>query len=240
MQPNLLWTPCSGAVVMSEKALVVLSGGQDSTTCLYWAIDRFGAQNVSSVTFDYGQRHRIELSAASEIAKFVKVPNVTLPIDTFAALGGDALTDSQIAVASGVDEESGLPNTFVPGRNLIFLTFAAAYAYQHGIAHLVTGVAQTDYSGYPDCREETMRSLQTALQNGMDSEIQIHAPLMHLSKKETVQMAEALGALPAMAMTHTCYNGVRPPCGTCPACELRAKGFAEAGIDDPLTSRLPG
>jgi len=240
MQPNLLWTPCSGAVVMSEKALVVLSGGQDSTTCLYWAIDRFGAQNVSSVTFDYGQRHRIELSAASEIAKFVKVPNVMLPIDTFAALGGDALTDSQIAVASGVDEESGLPNTFVPGRNLIFLTFAAAYAYQHGIAHLVTGVAQTDYSGYPDCREETMRSLQTALQNGMDSEIQIHAPLMHLSKKETVQMAEALGALPAMAMTHTCYNGVRPPCGTCPACELRAKGFAEAGIDDPLTSRLPG
>ena len=240
MQPNLLWTPCSGAVVMSEEALVVLSGGQDSTTCLYWAIDRFGAQNVSSVTFDYGQRHRIELSAAIEIAKFVKVPNVMLPIDTFAALGGDALTDSQIAVASGVDEESGLPNTFVPGRNLIFLTFAAAYAYQHGIAHLVTGVAQTDYSGYPDCREETMRSLQTALQNGMDSEIQIHAPLMHLSKKETVQMAEALGALPAMAMTHTCYNGVRPPCGTCPACELRAKGFAEAGIDDPLTSRLPG
>jgi len=240
MQPNLLWTHCSGAVVMSDKALVVLSGGQDSTTCLYWAIERFGTQNVSSVTFDYGQRHRIELSAASEIAKFVKVPNVTLPIDTFAALGGDALTDSQIAVSSGVDEESGLPNTFVPGRNLIFLTFAAAYAYQHGIAHLVTGVAQTDYSGYPDCREETMRSLQTALQNGMDSDIQIHAPLMHLSKKETVQMAEALGALPAMAMTHTCYNGVRPPCGTCPACELRAKGFEEAGIDDPLTSRLPG
>jgi len=221
---------------MSDKALVVLSGGQDSTTCLYWAIERFGLENVSSLTFDYGQRHRIELSAASEIAEFVAVPNVMLPIDTFAALGGDALTDSQIAVAGGVDEESGLPNTFVPGRNLIFLTFAAAYAYQHGIAHLVTGVAQTDYSGYPDCREETMRSLQTALQNGMDSEIQIHTPLMHLSKKETVQMADDLGALPAMALTHTCYNGVRPPCGDCPACELRAKGFAEAGIDDPLIS----
>jgi 7-cyano-7-deazaguanine synthase len=143
-------------------------------------------------------------------------------------------------VSGGVDEESGLPNTFVPGRNLIFLTFAAAYAYQHGIAHLVTGVAQTDYSGYPDCREETMRSLQTALQNGMDSDIQIHSPLMHLSKKATVQLAEALGALPAMALTHTCYNGVRPPCGSCPACELRAKGFEEAGIDDPLTSRSPG
>jgi len=220
---------------MTERVLVVLSGGQDSTTCLYWAIDRFGLENVSSVTFDYGQRHRFELACASEIADFAKVANVILPIDTFAALGGDALTDSAIAVASGLDEESGLPNTFVPGRNLIFLTFAAAYAYQRGISHLVTGVAQTDYSGYPDCREETMRSLQTTLQNGMDSAIQIHTPLMHLSKKATVLLAEELGALPAMAMTHTCYNGVRPPCGTCPACELRAKGFEEAGIDDPLT-----
>lgn len=234
MQRNPLWMPCSAAVLMTEQVLVVLSGGQDSTTCLYWAIDRFGVENVSSVTFDYGQRHRLELACASEIADFVKVPNVILPIDTFAALGGDALTDSCIAVASAVDEESGLPNTFVPGRNLIFLTFAAAYAYQRGISHLVTGVAQTDYSGYPDCREETLRSLQTTLRNGMDSEIQIHTPLMHLSKKETVLMAEKLGALPALAMTHTCYEGVRPPCGACPACQLRAKGFEEAGIDDPL------
>jgi len=221
---------------MTDKALVVLSGGQDSTTCLYWAIDRFGLDNVSSVTFDYGQRHRIELACASEIADFAGVANVILPIDTFAALGGDALTDPQIAVASEMDQKSGLPNTFVPGRNLIFLTFAAAYAYQRGISHLVTGVAQTDYSGYPDCREETLRSLQTTIQNGMDSDIQIHTPLMHLSKKQTVQLADGLGALPAMAMTHTCYNGVRPPCGACPACELRAKGFEEAGIDDPLTS----
>jgi 7-cyano-7-deazaguanine synthase len=98
-------------------------------------------------------------------------------------------------------------------------------------------VAQTDYSGYPDCREETIQSLQTALQNGMDSDIQIHAPLMHFSKKATVQLADELCALPAMALTHTCYNGVRPPCGACPACELRAKGFEEAGLDDPLTSR---
>ena len=219
---------------MTDKALVVLSGGQDSTTCLYWAIDRFGLENVSSVTFDYGQRHRIELACASKIADFTKVANVILPIDTFAVLGGDALTDSQITVASGMDEESGLPNTFVPGRNLIFLTFAAAYAYPRGISHLVTGVAQTDYSGYPDCREETIRSLQTTLRFGMDSDIQIHTPLMHLSKKQTVELANDLGALPAMAMTHTCYNGVRPPCGACPACELRAKGFEEAGIDDPL------
>ena len=219
---------------MNAKALVVLSGGQDSTTCLYWAIDKFGRENVSSVTFDYGQRHRIELTSAAEIADFTGVPNVILPIDTFAALGGDALTATDIAVESTLDEDSGLPNTFVPGRNLIFLTFAAAFAYQRNIAHLVTGVAQTDYSGYPDCREETMKSLQTAIQQGMESELQIHTPLMHLSKKETVELAQVLGALPAMAMTHTCYNGERPPCGQCAACELRAKGFAEAGVADPL------
>jgi len=220
---------------MSDKALVVLSGGQDSTTCLYWAIDRFGIEKVTSVTFDYGQRHHVELECAREIADFAGVPNVILPIDTFAALGGDALTDPGIEVANESAEGSGLPNTFVPGRNLIFLTFAAAYAYQRGITHLVTGVAQTDYSGYPDCREETMQSLQTALRNGMESEIRIHTPLMHLSKKATVQLAVELGALPAMAMTHTCYNGKRPPCGACPACELRAKGFEEAGVVDPLT-----
>jgi 7-cyano-7-deazaguanine synthase len=219
---------------MIDRALVVLSGGQDSTTCLYWAMDQFGVENVSSVTFDYGQRHRIELSCASEIAGFAKVPNVILPIDTFAALGGDALTDTDIAVATETDEDSGLPNTFVPGRNLIFLTFAAAFAYQRGITHLVTGVAETDYSGYPDCREETMQSLQATLRFGMESEIQIHTPLMHLSKKATVQLAQKLGAMPAMAMTHTCYNGERPPCGACPACILRAKGFEDAGVDDPL------
>ncbi len=222
---------------MDDKALVVLSGGQDSTTCLYWAIDRFGLENVASVTFDYGQRHCIELDCAREVAEFAKVANVILPIDTFAALGGDALTDANIEVEIGASENTGLPNTFVPGRNLIFLTFAAAFAYQRGITHLVTGVAQTDYSGYPDCREEAVMSLQTALQKGMESDVQIHAPLMHLSKMETVRMAQALGALSAMSLTHTCYEGTRPPCGICPACELRAKGFDEAGIEDPLTSR---
>jgi 7-cyano-7-deazaguanine synthase len=219
---------------MNDKALVVLSGGQDSTTCLYWAIERFGLGQVSSVTFDYGQRHRIELDCAKAIAEFAGVGNLILPIDTFAALGGSALTESDIAVRAEVNEESGLPNTFVPGRNLIFLTFAAALAYQRGIAHLVTGVAQTDYSGYPDCREETLCLLQKTLQKGMESPVQIHTPLMHLSKKATVELAQALGALPAMALTHTCYNGERPPCGNCAACKLRAKGFAEAGIADPL------
>lgn len=217
-----------------EKALVVLSGGQDSTTCLYWAIDRFGPDAVDTLTFDYGQRHRIELDCAAKIAAFVGVPGRCLPIDTFSALGGDALTDPDIGVANEVETETGLPNTFVPGRNLVFLTYAAAYAYQRDIGHLVTGVAQTDYSGYPDCREDTIMALQHALRLGMESDVTIHTPLMHLTKKETVELARDLGALPAMAFTHTCYNGERPPCGSCAACELRARGFAEAGIIDPL------
>lgn len=226
-----------GFKAMMDQALVVLSGGQDSTTCLYWAIKKFGIECVSSVTFDYGQRHRIELDCAQEIAAFAGVPNVVLPIDTFAALGGNALTDASVDVETQIDAETDLPNTFVPGRNLIFLTFAAAFAYQRGIANLVTGVAQTDYSGYPDCRAETMTALQSALRAGMESDIRIHTPLMQLSKQETVELARELGALPALAMTHTCYNGERPPCGHCPACELRAKGFADAGVTDPLIFR---
>ncbi len=222
---------------MQAKALVVLSGGQDSTTCLYWAIKNFGAANVCSITFDYGQRHRIELDCARDVAAFAGVENTVLPINTFSAIGGDALTDSGIAVSSDVSADNGLPNTFVPGRNLIFLTYAAAFAYRRDIENIVTGVAQTDYSGYPDCREETMRALQAALNLGMESELRIHTPLMHLSKCETVELASELGALPAMALTHTCYNGERPPCGQCPACELRARGFAEAGIDDPLVNK---
>ena len=218
----------------SNRALVVLSGGQDSTTCLYWAIKRFGLDRVESLTFDYGQRHRIELECAARVAAYAGVPNTCLPIDTFTALGGNALTDADVAVAGGVDEATGLPNTFVPGRNLIFLTFAAAYAYRRGITEVITGVAQTDYSGYPDCREGTITALQHTLRLGMEFDVTLHTPLMHLSKRETVELARDLGGLPAMAYTHTCYNGERPPCGRCPACELRAKGFAEAGIEDPL------
>jgi len=215
---------------------VLLSGGQDSTTCLYWAIDRFGRDAVSTISFDYGQRHFIELDCAEAVATQAAVPHLCLPIDTLAALGGDALTDPDIGVESGIDESSGLPNTFVPGRNLIFLTYAAAHAYRNRIANLVTGVAETDYSGYPDCRQETIDALQRAIQLGMESDVQIHTPLMHLSKRQTVELARDLGALDAMALTHTCYNGERPPCGACPACVLRAKGFAEAGVEDPLVS----
>ena len=217
-----------------QRALVVLSGGQDSTTCLYWAIERFGKAAVSSITFDYGQKHRIELECARNVAANAGVPNVCLPIDTFAALGGDALTDASVAVSDDVDKSTDLPVTFVAGRNLIFLTFAAAWAYRHDTQHLVTGVAQTDYSGYPDCREETIEALQKSISLGMDREFTIHTPLMHRSKKETVELAVRLGALDAMALTHTCYNGRRPPCGECQACRLRAKGFADAGVRDPL------
>jgi 7-cyano-7-deazaguanine synthase len=223
-----------GVDVLNTQALVVLSGGQDSTTCLYWALDKFGPSAVEAITFDYGQRHRVELGCAARVAEFAGVSHTEMPIDTFAALGGNALTDQNIGVQKDADIETDLPNTFVPGRNIVFLTFAAAYAWQRNIEHLVTGVAQTDYSGYPDCREETIEALQLTIRLGMASNIVIHTPLMSLSKKETVLLARDLGALEAMALTHTCYEGRRPPCGECPACILRARGFNEAGIEDPL------
>lgn len=223
----------------AEKALVVLSGGQDSTTCLFWAIDRFGRKSVETLTFDYGQRHRIELVAAGEVAKYANVPNTVLPIDTFGKIGGSALTDDSVQVpqtASGAASSDELPATFVPGRNLIFLTFAAAYAWRHDIDNLVTGVAQTDYSGYPDCRRATIDALEETIALGFERRMTIHTPLMHLSKKETVLLAKELSAVDALGLTHTCYNGSRPPCGECAGCILRARGFAEAGIPDPLTA----
>lgn len=219
---------------MTEHALVLLSGGQDSTTCLYWALDRFGREAVRTLSFDYGQRHRVELACAGDIAAHAGVPHEILTVDTLRQLGGNALTDAGLAITPGA--AGGLPNTFVPGRNLIFLIYAAAFAWQRGIRHLVTGVAQTDYSGYPDCREQTIVALVKALELGMDFDFELHTPLMHRSKKETVLLARDLRALDAMALTHTCYEGSRPPCGRCPACELRAKGFAEAGIADPLVA----
>ena len=221
----------------SNKVLVVLSGGQDSTTCLFWAIQKFGQQNVSTVTFDYGQRHKVELDCAAKIAGLAQIPHKMLPINTFSAIGGDALTDDDVDVPETAPDGE-LPITFVPGRNLIFLTFAAAHAYQSGIGNLVTGVAQTDYSGYPDCRDETLRALEKSIQLGMEYEIKLHTPLMFMTKAETVKLAQEAGAMEAMAYSHTCYRGEQPPCGRCPACELRAKGFAEAGISDPLVERF--
>lgn len=217
---------------MPEKALVVLSGGQDSTTCLWWAMHRFGREHVEAITFDYGQRHRIELDCAAEVAAAAGIRQTVLPIDTFAALGGNALTDARIGFTDAPNND--LPATFVPGRNLVFLTFAAAYAWPRDIAHLVAGVAQTDYSGYPDCRQETIAALARALALGMERKFTIHTPLMNLTKRETVLLAQELGAMEAMALTHSCYAGLRPPCGRCQACVLRARGFAEAGLSDPL------
>jgi 7-cyano-7-deazaguanine synthase len=220
---------------VNQKALVILSGGQDSTTCVFWAIDRFGRNSVETLTFDYGQRHRIELAAATAVARHAGVRNVVLPINTFEKIGGSALTDDSVGVPKALSNDE-LPATFVPGRNLIFLTFAAAYAWQRDIHNLVAGVAQTDYSGYPDCRRATIDSLEETLALGLERRIRIHTPLMDLSKKETVLLAKRLGALDSMGLTHTCYNGRRPPCGECAACILRARGFAEAGLPDPLTT----
>lgn len=218
-----------------SSAVVLLSGGQDSTTCLAWALPRFA--RVRTLAVDYGQRHRVELAAAAAIARLAGVEHAEMPCDSFRGLGGNALTGDE-AVAGGVRADSGLPNTFVPGRNLILLTLAAAFAWKCSAANLVTGVCETDYSGYPDCREGTMRALEQALREGMDAPFVIHTPLMRLTKSQTVLMARDLGALPLLAHSHTCYNGAVPPCGTCPACVLRAKGFAEAGVPDPLVERL--
>jgi 7-cyano-7-deazaguanine synthase len=220
------------------KALVVFSGGQDSTTCLYWAIKEFGISNIEAITFDYQQRHRIELECAEKITDLVKVPQTVLPINTFQDLGGSALTEEAIEVKSDLNPENQLPNTFVPGRNLIFLTFAAAHAYKRGIKTLVMGVSQTDYSGYPDCRRDTIDKLELAINAGMEYDVTILTPLIEKSKKETVELAIKVEAMEAMSLTHTCYNGEQPPCGACPACELRAKGFSEAGVIDPLVERF--
>jgi 7-cyano-7-deazaguanine synthase len=218
-----------------DSVLVVLSGGQDSATCLAWAMRRW--RRVDTITFDYGQRHRIELEAARQVARIAGCSNRILPVDSLAALGGNALTGDE-EVQSGVDPDTRLPNTFVPGRNPIFLTLAAAYGYQRGISDLVTGVCQTDYSGYPDCREGTMQAVQESLRQGMEWPVVIHTPLMHLTKAASVALAQEVGAMGLLAWTHTCYNGSVPPCGSCPACHLRARGFEQAGVADPLLVRL--
>lgn len=216
-----------------ESAVVLLSGGQDSTTCLYWAKREFG--HVEALSFDYGQRHRAELDAASRIAHLADVNHRMLTVASLRELGGGGLTSD----TTPIDEylENGLPTSFVPGRNVLFLTLAAAFAYQREIHHLVTGVCQTDYSGYPDCRAETIAAVQLAVSLGMDTRFYIHTPLMWLTKAESVHLARDVGAMDALAYSHTCYNGDFPPCGKCPACELRAKGFEIAGFPDPLIER---
>jgi 7-cyano-7-deazaguanine synthase len=225
---------------MTRQALVLFSGGQDSTTCLAWALDR--CEHVETVAFDYGQRHRIELECRSRVRERIARefpawaarlgPDHLLPIEVLGRISDTALTrDAEIALQS-----DGLPNTFVPGRNLLFLTLAAALAYRRGITVLVGGMCETDYSGYPDCRDSTMKAMQLALALGTDRPFEIETPLMWLDKAATWELASRLGGDALVDIvredTHTCYLGERGKlhawgygCGTCPACELRAKGF---------------
>ena len=218
----------------STSAVVVFSGGQDSTTCLFWAQRQF--PEVHLITFDYRQKHRIEIDAARRIAKLTGLPHTIVGCEFFKDLVTSSLLGEQrVQGEIGADH---LPDSFVPGRNIVFMTLAGAYAYRVGAKHLVTGVCQTDYSGYPDCRENTMQSLAETLRLGMEADLTIHTPLMYLTKAQSVLLAAEVGAIDALRYTHTCYNGEVPPCGSCPACVLRAKGFAEAGIEDPLLARV--
>jgi 7-cyano-7-deazaguanine synthase len=225
----------------TETALVLFSGGQDSTTCLAWALSRFG--RVETLGFAYGQRHLIELDCRDRLLEEIETvrpdwlaklgENHTLEIPTLAAVSETALT-REVAIGMG---EDGLPNTFVPGRNLIFLTFAAALAYRRGITHIVGGMCETDYSGYPDCRDETIRALNNALNLGMAKRFELHTPLMWLDKAATWRLAFGLGGAGLVDLirehSHTCYLGERGArhdwgfgCGECPACRLRADGYA--------------
>lgn len=228
-------------MVNAEKALVLFSGGQDSTTCLAWALERFAA--VETIGFFYGQRHAVEMDVrpkirASLAAQFPRWrdrlgTDHVLNLDLLREIGGTAMTEDR-AIAMGA---GGLPNTFVPGRNILFLSAAAALAFRRDARHLVGGMCETDYSGYPDCRDDTIKALQVALNLGMDRRFVLHTPLMWIDKAATFALAETLGGKALVDLileeTVTCYLGDRTHrhdwgygCGTCPACDLRAKGYA--------------
>lgn len=217
----------------SNNAVVLHSGGQDSTTCLVWALKKF--DKVHLLSFDYGQRHKSEIQAAKTIARKLKLPHETLKLPILKELTKNALTDTSVKVKAGKDGR--LPTTFVDGRNALFLTVAAIYAKQKGIPNIVTGVCQTDYSGYPDCRNDFIKSIQKTLSLAMKFPFKIHTPLMHLTKAQTVGLMEKLGGLKLLKYTHTCYEGAKPACGKCPACKLRLKGFKDYGIDDLIYYR---
>jgi 7-cyano-7-deazaguanine synthase len=225
---------------MATSALVLFSGGQDSTVCLAWALSRF--DRVETVGFDYGQRHAAELTARPHILEKLRADfpqwsqklgeDHLLPLDVLKAIGGSALTDN-MAIEMG---EGGLPTTFVPGRNLMFLTAAAALGYRRSISDLVGGMCETDFSGYPDCRDETVQATATALTLGLARAVNVHTPLMWIDKAATWRLAEELGGKNLVTLiveeTVTCYEGDRAHrhawgygCGKCPACELRATGY---------------
>lgn len=211
-------------MMSEEKALVVFSGGQDSTTCLFWAREHFAG--VSALSFVYGQKHAREVELAREIARKANVSFDCMDVSFIGRLGSNSLTDTSIEM----DREkpaAGPPNTFVPGRNLFFLSIAAVYARERGIRHLVTGVSQTDFSGYPDCRDAFVKSLNVTLSLAMEEQFVIHTPLMWIDKCETWTMADRLGVLDLVRKeTLTCYNGIQGDgCGHCPACRLRREGL---------------
>ena len=219
-----------------NNAVCLLSGGQDSTTALFWAKRKF--DKVFAVIIDYGQKHRVEIESAKKIADIANVDYNIIPVPFFAQLGDSSLTGPG-NVSDAHNLNPNLPSSFVPGRNIIFMTVAAMVAYKLGYENVVTGVCETDYSGYPDCRRQAVDAVESAVSLGMDVPfIEIHTPLMYLSKLQTVKMAKTLdGCMEALKYSHTCYNGVWPPCGVCPSCKLRAKGFEEAGEMDPIFSR---
>ncbi|GHE70383.1 7-cyano-7-deazaguanine synthase [Camelimonas fluminis] len=224
----------------NDRALVLLSGGQDSSTCLAWALARFA--EVETIGFDYGQRHAVELDCRDAIRAGMAAPSGALTgrlgddhmlkLEALGAISDTAMTRDIAIVAS----ENGLPNTFVPGRNLLFVTFAAAVAYRRGCRHIVLGVCETDYSGYPDCRDDAIKAMQVALNIGMEARFVLHTPLMWRDKAATFALAEDLGGAPLLDLivehSHTCYVGDRSRrhawgygCGECPACQLRADGW---------------
>lgn len=210
-----------------NKALVVLSGGQDSTTCLYWAKKHF--EEVYAISFIYGQKHELEVELARRIASKAGVPFEVKNVSFISELStGCSLTDNSIPMDSDKPADS-VPNTFVPGRNMFFLSIAAVYACEHDIMNIVTGVSQTDFSGYPDCRDSFIRSLNVTLNLAMDEQFVIHTPLMWIDKAETWKMADELGIFDIIRHeTLTCYNGIPGDgCGHCPACKLRRHGLEE-------------
>jgi 7-cyano-7-deazaguanine synthase len=224
----------------AEKALVLFSGGQDSTVCLAWALERFA--QVETIGFDYGQRHAIELEVRPRLRERIGAlkpawkarlgEDHLVRLDALGAISDTALTrETAIEMAA-----NNLPTTFVPGRNLVFFTFAGAVAYRRGLKHLVAGMCETDYSGYPDCRDDTIKAMQLALTLGMDRRFVVHTPLMWVDKAQTFALARSLGGEAFLDLvveeTHSCYLGDRKTrhawgygCGTCPACRLRAEGY---------------
>lgn len=216
--------------MFQEKVLVVFSGGQDSTTCLFWAIERFA--EVEVVTFNYGQRHLFEIECAKNIANELRIKQHILDMSLLNQLTANALTREEISIEDG--ESGRLPSTFVPGRNLLFMSFASVLASQIDAKHIITGVCETDFSGYPDCRDMFMKSLNVTLNLSMDQSFVIHTPLMWLTKAQTWELADELGVFEFVRnRTITCYNGmIADGCGQCPACKLRKKG-----LDDYLQKK---